>query len=81
MANPLSKRRILLGYLWALHDQLEREFVFTPEELRGMSSAELRAMTKDLAGHLENCCPDQGRVKLAKANASSDLIQMFLGEL
>ena len=49
--NP-SKREDLIGYFFALHDQLEREFTASPDEIKGMSNALLRRRTMQMAEQL-----------------------------
>ena len=46
------KREDLIGYFYALHDQLEREFNHSAEQIQGMSNAVLRRRTMQLAEQL-----------------------------
>ena len=54
MAKPKAPkgRKELLGYFLALHNQLEKEFNYSAEELEAMSLSELKRRTKDLTDHL-----------------------------
>ncbi len=59
----------LIGYLHALHWQLEREFHYQPEELERMDALELKAETNDLADHLSRCLGGEDAVERARENA------------
>ena len=52
VALKSRKREDLIGYFYALHDQLEREFTASPDEIKGMSNAMLRRRTMQMAEQL-----------------------------
>jgi hypothetical protein len=45
-------RQDLIGYFLALHNQLEKEFNYSMEDLATMGTSELKRRTKRLADHL-----------------------------
>ena len=64
-------KRTLLGYLLALHWELEREFCFTPGELKTLTVRDLLAMTRALAARLATCPGGDESVSTARANATA----------
>lgn len=64
-------RKNLLGYFSALHDQLDKEFNYSVEELAAMSISELKRETKSLESHLSRAPNGEESVKFAKNNAAA----------
>lgn len=74
------KREDLIGYFYALHDALEKEFNYSADQIQGMSNAWLRRRTTQLAEQLADSDPrglaGEEAVEAAKKNAPAAYRQL-----
>jgi len=69
-------RADLIGFLWTLHDALEREITYSFEDIQEMSNADLRRATKRMSEHLENTPMGDEKLVWAKENSPAAYRQL-----
>jgi len=70
------KREDLIGYFYALHDALEKEFNYSAEQIGGMTNAWLRRRTMQLSDSLARTDAGDGAVERAMENAPAAYKQL-----
>jgi DNA-binding ferritin-like protein len=76
-ARQPRSRTDLIGYFYALHDALEKEFNYSAEQIEGMTNAWLRRRTKQLSDSLARTdAGADGAVERAMGNAPAAYKQL-----
>jgi DNA-binding ferritin-like protein len=76
-ARKPRSRTDLIGYFYALHDALEKEFNYSAEQIGGMTNAWLRRRTMQLSDHLARTgAGADGAVERAMENAPAAYKQL-----
>jgi len=69
-------RKNLIGYFYALHDALEKEFNYSAEQIQQMSDSDLKRSVDRLSRGLEDTPRGEDKVERAKKNAPAAYKQL-----